>query len=610
MLTTHPRDVARACGHAFGQRGFGALEQLEPRMAFSTVAPDNHTIVRFETTYGPISIELFDDTAPITVTNFLTYVNDGRLDGTFFHRMVHEADGGIDIFQGGSFYFEDQVPPVPPQDVVTDAPIVLENTGHANVAGTIAMARQSDPNTATSGFFFNVRDNPGLDYRIDGSGNPQGYAVFGRVVNGLNVLEVMFSQARTNAGGAFTNLPVTDHFTEESESLTEADLIYLHDANVVDRARFRTDAGSAVAGAVNPADVLIISSLGADGSSQVFLPLTGAVWQYNNLSVATGAPAVTGNLVVFYDPATGLKNAVGPSAAGVILFTQSAEQAWSFRNLTAETGGLAIDGKLTVFTSTDGRVHAAGVTDAGHVVLYRQTGTGSAWEFRDITTQDLDARAVATPTFVGDLTSYVTSWNGLNIVGLDADGEIQVVWWSPGIDQNLWTTSNLSEITGAPRLTGGLTVYLTSWQATNIVGITQDGHVSVTWWLPSFGGNWNKDDLTLQTGGPNLVASSITSYVTGWGATNVAGLDADGKLWVYWWTPDFGTGGWQFNDLIAALPAGTKPMVGQITGVTSTGPTINLVGSAANGDVMRFSWNATDGLGWLDEDVSYLASLA
>jgi hypothetical protein len=363
-----------------------------------------------------------------------------------------------------------------------------------------------------------------------------------------------------------------------------------------------------VSGASNSADTLAITSLGLDGSSHAFVPAGGGLWTFTNLSGATGAPTVTGNLTVFYDVRDGLRHAVGPSAAGVILFTEASNGTWTFRNLTSETGGAVVTGKMTVFTSTDGVVHAAGLTSNGHLVVYRETGPGAAWEFRDLTTQDLQVRGLTTPAFVGDLTSYVTSWNGLNIVGLDSGGKIQVVWWAPGIDQGLWTASNLSDITGAPTLTGGLTVYLTSWQATNIVGITQDGHVSVTWWLPTFGGNWNTNDLTSQFSGPTLQASTITSYVTPWGATNIAGLDPNGTLFIYWWTPAAGSD-WVVTNLIAALPAGTKPMVGQITGVTSPAATINLVGTAQNGDVMRYSWNAADGLGWQDEDISYLASI-
>ncbi len=598
------RRLARAAGNAHAARGGPFLEGLEPRQMLDAVPADNRTIVYFGTTFGAVYIELFDDDAPITVANFLRYVNTEAYDGTIFHRMIREADGGIDIFQGGSFYFENgdtQPPPVP-----TEAAIVLEETGHDNVAGTIAMARTSDPNSATSGFFFNLFDNPGLDEE----GN--NYAVFGQVVKGIEVLQTMFNLGRTNLGGAFTNIPVTDHFTPDATVITEEDLVYVLDAEVVNRAAFRTEPGTAVSGAVNESDQLIISTIGAGGASQMFTPHPTDIWRNVNLSTTTGAPPVTGNLVSFFDTKTDLPHAVGTSEAGLILFTGSEGNIWSFRNLTLEAGGAEIEGNVTVFTSTDGFVNVAGMTSDNHLVLYRQVGTAEnfTWQFRDLTAQDLEVRGVLTPVFAGELTSYVTAWNGLNIVGLDSDGDIQVIWWSPGIDQDLWTTSNLSDITGAPTLTGGLTVYLTSWQATNIVGITEDGNVSITWWLPTFGGHWNKDDLTFQTGGPDLVASTITSYVTGWGATNVAGLDEDGKLWVYWWTPAFGDGGWQYNDLISALPAGTKPMVGQITGVTSTGATINLVGSAENGDVMRFSWNASDQLGWLADDVSYLASIS
>jgi cyclophilin family peptidyl-prolyl cis-trans isomerase len=581
-----------------------SFDTLEARLVFASAPPDNHTLVNLDTNFGAIVIELFDDAAPITVTNFLNYVNSDRLNDTFFHRMVKKGDGGIDILQGGSYYMRQGQTGSPPE-VDTDAPIQLEapaQTGLSNIAGTIAMARTTNPNSATSGFYFNVTDNVGLDT------NGGGYAVFGRVVAGFNVLDTMFSQDRINAGGAFTNLPVTDALADDATVLTPADVLLLEDASVIDRTVYRTTPGSPVYGATNSADDLIVSSIGADGTSHVFTPDESRAWTYTNLTNVTGAPRVTGNLVTFFDPATGQQGAVGPSAQGMILFTRSAAGTWSFTNLSTTTGGEAVAGTITVFKSTDNLMHAAGVTASGDVVVYHQTA-GGQWVYRNISDDDLTVRGLSTPQFVGSLTSYVTSWNGLNIVGLDSTGEMQVVWWAPGIDSGLWTTSNLSDITGAPRLTGGLTVYLTSWQATNIVGITQDGHVSITWWLPSFGGDWNTNDLTSQFSGPTLVASSISSYVTPWGATNIAGLNQDGRLWVYWWTPSLGDGAWVISDLFSALPAGTTPMVGQINGVTSNASTINLVGSAANGDVMRYSWSPSDTLGWQADDVSYRASV-
>lgn len=570
------------------------LMQLEPRRVMSVV-PDNHTIIKMNTTYGEVFFELFDDAAPITVANFLSYVSHARLDGTFFHRMVHKADQGIDILQGGGYTLQSQI--------TTDPAIVLEHTGKSNLKGTLAMARTSELNSATSQFFINVTDNTTLDTAGGG------YAVFGQIIKGQDVVDQIFTLPTANIS-PFPNIPVTPAYHGGSPGTQ--DLVFLNTATVVDRASFRAVAGSQIAGAVNSSDSLFITSLGLDGRAEVFTPDATDQWLYKNLRAATGSPAITGNLAAFYDAKTGLRYATGPSASGLILFTQGVNGTWTYSNLTTTvSGGQIIQSEVTVFTTTDGFVYIAGMSDAGDLVAFRQTGTSSnwSWQFHNFSDVDLATRGLTTPAFTGRLTSYVTAWNGLNIVGLDGNGDIQAVWWAPGIDQDLWTSTNLSDVTGAPAFTGGLTVYITSWYATNIIGITQDGHVSATWWLPEFEGNWRTDDLTAQYNGALLVGTTISSFITPWGAMNIGGLDQTGKLWVYWWAPASGAGNWTVTDMSTAVPAGTKPMVGRITGVTSPANTINLVGTAANGDVMRYYWSPSGDGSWKADDVSYLSSI-
>ena len=130
--------------------------------------------VQLETNKGNIVIELNEKAAPITVKNFLTYINDGHYDGTVFHRII---DGFM--IQGGGF---DEAG----NEKETRAPIKLESkNGLDNDRGTIAMARTNDPNSATSQFFINSVDNDFLNYA---PGN-DGYAVFGKVVEGMDVVD-------------------------------------------------------------------------------------------------------------------------------------------------------------------------------------------------------------------------------------------------------------------------------------------------------------------------------------------------------------------------------------------------------------------------------------
>jgi cyclophilin family peptidyl-prolyl cis-trans isomerase len=155
------------------------------------------TQVQLNTSVGPITLELADDKAPRTVDNFLTYAREGFYNGTIFHRVI---DGFM--IQGGGFTAGFQQKP-------TRAPVPNEaDNGLKNLRGTIAMARTSDPNSATAQFFINVKDNAALDYK---SSTPQGwgYAVFGKVIDGMEVVDKI-RQVPTGAGGPgnrFSDVP-------------------------------------------------------------------------------------------------------------------------------------------------------------------------------------------------------------------------------------------------------------------------------------------------------------------------------------------------------------------------------------------------------------------
>ncbi|GLU31550.1 peptidylprolyl isomerase [Trinickia caryophylli] len=142
--------------------------------------------VLLTTTDGDIRVELYPDKAPKTVANFLDYVKSGQYSGTIFHRVIRGF-----MIQGGGYTASYQEKP-------TRAPIPIESrNGLKNAAGTIAMARTSDPNSATAQFFINTVDNAGLDYP-----NPDGYgyAVFGKVVSGMDVVKKIEATPTTTRG--------------------------------------------------------------------------------------------------------------------------------------------------------------------------------------------------------------------------------------------------------------------------------------------------------------------------------------------------------------------------------------------------------------------------
>jgi cyclophilin family peptidyl-prolyl cis-trans isomerase len=146
----------------------------------TTVAIAANPQVEFDTTAGTIKIELYPEAAPKTVANFLDYVKSGHYVGTQFHRVI---DGFM--IQGGGFTTDFKEKPTRP-------PIPIESessrkAGLSNVPGTVAMARTSEPNSATSQFFINVADNARLNFS---AATPQGYGytVFGKVVEGMDVV--------------------------------------------------------------------------------------------------------------------------------------------------------------------------------------------------------------------------------------------------------------------------------------------------------------------------------------------------------------------------------------------------------------------------------------
>ena len=151
--------------------------------------------VRLSTNLGDVVLELDAQKAPKSVENFLQYVNSGHYDGTIFHRVIDNF-----MIQGGGMKPDMSEP-------ATRAPIPLESrNGLKNLRGTLAMARTNVPDSATAQFFINVADNAFLDAANSRDGH--GYAVFGKVVEGMDVVDKIKSLPTTTRSG-YQNVPVT-----------------------------------------------------------------------------------------------------------------------------------------------------------------------------------------------------------------------------------------------------------------------------------------------------------------------------------------------------------------------------------------------------------------
>lgn len=165
--------------------------------AFAPVAlAQSLPLVKVQTNMGDFVLELNPKAAPKTVENFLTYVKSGFYKNTLFHRVIPNF-----MIQGGGF-----VSGMEEKD--TRKAIALESrNGLSNLRGTIAMARTSDPNSATSQFFINVRDNHFLDASQAQDG--YGYAVFGRVISGMQTVDAI-ARVKTHSVGYYNDVPIRD----------------------------------------------------------------------------------------------------------------------------------------------------------------------------------------------------------------------------------------------------------------------------------------------------------------------------------------------------------------------------------------------------------------
>lgn len=187
-----------------------SLSATEKKMTEPTPAPATASDktaapkVKLTTTLGTVILQLDNEKAPISTANFLTYVKEGFYNGTIFHRVIKGF-----MAQGGGFdkNFKQKE---------THAPIKNEaNNGLANKRGTIAMARTNDPNSATAQFFINYKDNEFLNYSsptISG----WGYAVFGKVIQGMEIVDEMAKQPTENRS-VHQDVPKTDIVLEKAE---------------------------------------------------------------------------------------------------------------------------------------------------------------------------------------------------------------------------------------------------------------------------------------------------------------------------------------------------------------------------------------------------------
>lgn len=161
-------------------------------------------MIKMQTNFGTITLELDAEKAPVTVENFIQYAKEGFFDGTVFHRVINGF-----MIQGGGF--EPSMKQKPTRGMIKNEAA----NGLLNLTGTIAMARTPDPDSATAQFFINVADNKFLDFRAP-TRDGFGYCVFGKVVDGMDVVNKIKGVTTTRKSG-HSDVPAEDVVIEKVE---------------------------------------------------------------------------------------------------------------------------------------------------------------------------------------------------------------------------------------------------------------------------------------------------------------------------------------------------------------------------------------------------------
>jgi len=171
-------------------------------------AAGNPTAI-IHTSLGDIKLELYADKAPVSVENFVGYAKNGYYDGTIFHRVISHF-----MIQGGGFT-PDMKKKSPGEAIFNEA-----GNGLSNRRGTIAMARTNDPHSATAQFFINTQDNTNLDFTSEANSRTWGYAVFGKVTEGLEVVDEI-RYVETGSNPPYSNVPTVPVVIESVEIISE-----------------------------------------------------------------------------------------------------------------------------------------------------------------------------------------------------------------------------------------------------------------------------------------------------------------------------------------------------------------------------------------------------
>ena len=407
----------------------------------------NDPVYVFHTTLGDIRVQLYPDVTPNTVTNFLSYVNSGAYNSSFFHRSV----SGFVIQGGGYTFVNGQAQTIP-----TNAPIALEYN-LPNTRGTIAMARSSDPNSATTQWFFNEVDNT----TKLGPSNGGGYAVFGRIVDsaGLAIMDKIAALPIDNAGSPFDTLPVIDY--NGSGNIQASNLVIV----------------TSITPASNWAATSV--SVGGDGSTRLLwdkIDGTANLWTINTAGTINSTPvfgpfagwSVTAiatdranNTRLLWNNVGGQASlwSVSPNGAASSVPSFGPYSGWAASALSVGT-----DGRARLAWNNSGQAALWIVNNAGGADFTANYGPYSGWLAQAISTSPdgnthvlwdkndgtASLWSVTVPGAVSSVPSFgpYTGWTAKAIASAP-DGRTWVLWTNTNGTATLWIVNSSGGVDGS-----------------------------------------------------------------------------------------------------------------------------------------------------------------
>jgi hypothetical protein len=266
----------------------------------------------------------------------------------------------------------------------------------------------------------------------------------------------------------------------------------------------------------------------------------------------------------------------------------------------AAFGGRVRD--MTAYTSSSTDVHLAFTDDNHHLWTIHGNILANTWWSEDLTAGNGQGG------MTGDLTTYQPSWGAVHVAGLDARGHAINYWWAPA--EPYWHYTDLTGNFGGPALEGGLTGYVSGWDGLNLAGLDADNNIVVYWWAPGIEninggdpGKWLAQNMTTDFAGPRFVGR-LDAYVTPWGGLNVAGATDTGEIWAYWWAPGLNPepNRWRVTNLSAEAGLNTPILPGVEVTVSPGDGGINVFGTSSNGHLQVVRWKPGDI--WRSTDVS------